>query len=348
MDLWEQLVEIFAVMIRVNVILWRRRGGQIHSVELIRGLLEDLGSAVRVCATSEEQANESYRADVNIFSCEIHRDWLPLARRNVLIPNQEQDALQSFLPPWQERRGPKEDPLDWLRRLDRIWVKTRHAEEIYGRLGLPVAYIGFTSKDRMVAEIEKEEACWLCVVGDNFDNKNLRLVLRIWERHADFPRLTVVLRDPPFDLPQLPHVRYQLGFLPEDRLSELQSKSLVHVCPSVMEGWGHYIVEAMSTAGLVITADAPPMNEHINENRGALYKTAPGIPLAFGFIYQPDDKSLEETVRRVMALSRQEKLERGRRAREHFLFGDASFRENFFREWNSLRESLWREALAEN
>ena len=40
----------------------------------------------------------------------------------------------------------------------------------------------------------------------------------------------------------------------------------VHMCPSVVEGWGQYLDEGRRSKSVVLTIDAPPMNELIRDN----------------------------------------------------------------------------------
>jgi hypothetical protein len=40
----------------------------------------------------------------------------------------------------------------------------------------------------------------------------------------------------------------------------------VHMCPSVIEGWGQYLDEGRRSKSVVLTLDAPPMNELITDN----------------------------------------------------------------------------------
>ena len=100
-----------------------------------------------------------------------------------------------------------------------------------------------------------------------------------------------------------------------------------------MESFGHAIVEAMSAA------DAPPMNEHVGEDRGALYAVNHPTPHAFAAKWQIDEASLEQTVRGVMAMSWDEKQAKGRAARGHYLAATGRFRADLLREWREIVES---------
>ncbi len=326
--------------IQVNLLLWLHRGGQIHSIALLRELLQSLGCKVRTIITSRQNPAEAFRADINLFSSEVHPAWMKLAERNILIANLEQDCRQSSIALRPERFNETGDQLRYLRRLDKILVKTRVAEEVFTRLGLPVAYVGFTARDRYLPEALKEDA-WLCLMGDNFGNKDLPPVLRVWERNRDFPPLTVVLRDPPFALPELPNIVYRRGYLSDEELRLMQNRCGIHLCPSAMEGFGHSIVEAMSTGGLVITADAGPMNEHVNDRRGLLYRVTHPVQHAFARKWTMDESSLAEAARRVMAMTGEERRARGAAARGHFLAGGEEFRIGFAREWRSIAELLY-------
>ena len=60
----------------------------------------------------------------------------------------------------------------------------------------------------------------------------------------------------------------------------LQSVADVHMCPSLIEGWGQYIDEGRRAKAVVLTLDAPPMNELISDKAdsatGVLVKASKG------------------------------------------------------------------------
>ena len=57
----------------------------------------------------------------------------------------------------------------------------------------------------------------------------------------------------------------------------LQSVADVHLCPSLIEGWGQYIDEGRRAKSVVVTMNAPPMNELIKDNQtGVLVKAYNG------------------------------------------------------------------------
>lgn len=71
----------------------------------------------------------------------------------------------------------------------------------------------------------------------------------------------------------LNHVLLVEGTVSEVELYKLYSLSDVVVVPSLSEGFGLPIIEAFSVGKLVITLDAPPMNEVNTEKTGYLVKT---------------------------------------------------------------------------
>jgi tetratricopeptide (TPR) repeat protein len=324
----------------VNLILWLHRGGQVAGAAILRELLEKLGCTTRLVVTSRDYPSDAFRADVNLFSSELSPAWTRLAPLNILIPNQEQDVRQSFGRMHPGRFAEIEDQLGYLQLADKLLVKTHHAQEIYAKHGLRSAYIGFTCRDRYLPEVNKEREPWLCVIGDSHFNKDIAPVLRVWQRNPQFPKLLVTLhRVPPPLEPRLlpmPNVEYRREPLDDQELRLLQNRCAVHICPSIMEGWGHAIVESMSTGALLLTTAAPPMDEHVNESRGDTFGFSSRSPHAFGYRFTIDEDSLEQAVRRVLALSQDERKQRGQRAREYFLENDRQFREAFAREWREL------------
>ena len=72
---------------------------------------------------------------------------------------------------------------------------------------------------------------------------------------------------------------YRCGYLSTDLKNWLQSVAAVHVCPSMVEGWGQYIDEGRRAGAVVVTLDAAPMNELIDASSGVLVPATRGPPL---------------------------------------------------------------------
>jgi glycosyltransferase involved in cell wall biosynthesis len=55
-------------------------------------------------------------------------------------------------------------------------------------------------------------------------------------------------------------------FLPDTEMNVIIKNTFIHLCPSYIEGFGHYINEARKYGKLVVTIDAPPMNEFVTKH----------------------------------------------------------------------------------
>jgi hypothetical protein len=68
-------------------------------------------------------------------------------------------------------------------------------------------------------------------------------------------------------------------FLSHEAMDWLQKSAEIHICASLTEGWGHYINEARRIKAVVVTLDAPPMNELITPECGILVPATSGPPM---------------------------------------------------------------------
>ncbi|RUL75996.1 glycosyltransferase [Dyella choica] len=192
--------------------------------------------------------------DLNIMLERIRPEFARAARRNVLIPNPEY-----FRP--RDRAA--------LKTIDTVWVKTRHAERLFQALGMPVRYIGFASMDCLRSDIPRQNSFFHGPGRSN--NKGTQALLELWAQHPKWPVLTVVWRRKRTEAIEIPaNVKLINHHLDDDAYRRLQNAHRFHLCPSQTEGYGHYIVEAMSCAAVVITLDAEPMHELIAPGRGIL------------------------------------------------------------------------------
>ena len=108
------------------------------------------------------------------------------------------------------------------------------------------------------------------------------------------------------------------GYLDDDALKQLQNACGVHLCPSRSEGWGHNIVEAMSCGAVVVTTDAPPMNEHVTADCGVLVPINRSEPRHLGRNFFVDPSALETTVAQLVTASPDAAKSLGVKARERF------------------------------
>jgi hypothetical protein len=70
--------------------------------------------------------------------------------------------------------------------------------------------------------------------------------------------------------PSATNIDLRVGYLTDGELRALQIESAFHICMSRAEGWGHYLVEALSVGAVTVSVDAAPMNELVTAERGVL------------------------------------------------------------------------------
>ncbi|MDI9237813.1 glycosyltransferase [Lysobacter sp. LF1] len=240
--------------------------------------------------------------DVQVSIERIHPRLLALARRNVLLPNPEWTRAE-----WRAL----------LPRFDRVWCKTRHAQTTFAALGCRTRYIGFTSEDRLRADIPRENA-FLHVAGAS-RMKGTQAVLEAWARNPHWPRLTVVQHPAVASARvQAANVGHRIGRLDDAQLRHLQNTHRFHLCPSQTEGFGHSLMEAMSVGAVVLATDAEPMNELVDGTRGVPIASRPAEMMGLARCHVVDAASIERAVESALMMSESRWHELGAAARIFF------------------------------
>lgn len=209
------------------------------------------------------------------------------------------DAPRCVLLPHPEWFLPRD--LQALGRIDLVLAKTHEAERVFAAQGCRALCIGFTSEDRRETSVPRERA-FFHLAGSS-RTKNTEPLLALWRRHPEWPRLTVVQH--PKEARSgaaAANIDHRIGYLDEAELKRLQNTHRFHLCPSETEGFGHYIVEAMSVGAVVITLDGPPMNEMITPERGVLVPYSRIGTQHLATTFQFDDAAMEHAVERALSL----------------------------------------------
>jgi len=304
--IWGSETVVRVKIVKTALILGKRNGvGLDRDSELLSEVLNESGVLVKVPRLKNifDGLSREYVAEAAFHLERVAPGWWRhKARRHILIPNQE--------------RYPKR-LIGCLERMDEIWCKSRHAEEVFSQLHRRVIYVGFTSKDRLISGVEPDFGRFFHLAGKS-TMKNTGLLLELWKLHPEWPELTLVQH--PSNAPkQVPgNVNLISRYLDDDELRRLQNTHGIHLCPSLSEGWGHYIAEALSCRALVVTTDAPPMNELVSPDRGVLVPFSSSGPRHLGTVFHARPADLEAAIGELLEMSTDETRHLGESARAWF------------------------------
>lgn len=303
--------------LHLNIVARTNGVGLDRDVDLVREVAEAAGHRVTVSHCRDTSPlfailPQKTRFDANIFMERVFTRWIGAARTNILIPNQE--------------RFPKRH-LSLLKKIDHILCKSHHAFEIFSKYHSSCHFSGFTSKDLHDPAVTHEDNSVLHLAGRS-TLKGTEAILALWKKHPEWPSLLLIQHkdNAPESVPN--NITLRTDYLSNEELNAIMNRHRIHLCPSLSEGWGHYIVEAMACEAVVITTDGPPMNELVTGDYGNLVKVAATEPRHLGTNFKVDEIDLERAVTSVLNAPPADLVSKGQKAREWFLSNDQKFRDS--------------------
>lgn len=226
--------------------------GLSRDADHLQNLLEDAGFRVEL---ADPRRTDTGRQAVNVqFHLEhLQAHRLALAGVNVWAPNPEWASASMIQQATAKRNAG----------LIQVLAKTRHTARLFDSLGLPTIFTGWAVRSRAPMDYSRARMAFLHIRGKSTTKGTGALIEAagiLAERGRTDVRITVQSTTAAAGtLP--PGVQWHHNWASDERIAELQATHLVHVCPSLAEGWGHYLHEARQQGAVVITTDAPPMNE---------------------------------------------------------------------------------------
>jgi hypothetical protein len=319
-------------MARVHVLAWDNQRGLSHDIDVVKDALRELGHDVSVTSLGPRRHDGRWRLhgmrilmllrswlslgrqparfDINLSLEHVRPASFGLARINLLMPN----------PEWVSSRS-----LRYLPRYDALLTKTHEATRIFAARGLRTAEVGFRSRDRYDPAVARRPRTFLHAAGSS-ELKGTAALIDVWKRHPEWPLLTVLRGGPSKDddggAANLRIVRERLS---DAEVRRLQNEHAFHLCLSQTEGWGHYLVEAMSCAAVVITCDGAPMNQMIDASRGIPVAAREGAPYHLARTWHVDETALETAIERALGMDEAEQRTLGSNARAWYLSTQADF-----------------------
>lgn len=322
---------------RINIITYNNDYGLTQDVNvLIYMLKRHFKDRVEIYAVNFFDFKCNY-VDLNIFLETVSFTLLKYAPINILIPNQEW-YYKTWTP--------------YIKYFDKILVKSKYGETIFKSLLLKeepeantekrIINIGWQSKDKYASKYKKDYSKYLHVCGKS-KHKQTQLVVDNWQ--PDFPELTVLYS--PIDVPitekTQDNIIYIRDRVSDEKLEEMLNTSGIHICCSDTEGFGHYIQEAKSVKATVVTLDAPPMNNFVDNENGFLvkYRNKKPVKDALGSKYTLDGTDFQKVIRKIMETDENILIEKGEKARKGYLETCKTFRETI----EIVFKDIFREAV---
>lgn len=327
----------------INLIAWNNGRGLAHDIRLFERALRDLGHDVVVTQAPRRTHGLPWRAygariamafrwmtgrgprrfDLGLTIEHVHPGYLAMSRRNAFVPN----------PEWLSRRDRRH-----LDRFDAILCKTDSAMATFGAQGLRTAKIGFISDDCRREGIVRDRDFLHLAGGSRM--KGTERLLDVWRRHPEWPTLhvyqspSVAATDRP---PAAPNLDHRVTFVPDiEDIRRLQNTHRFHLCLSEAEGWGHYIVEAMSCGAVVLATDGAPMNELVTDDRGIRVAARENGTMNAATLWHFDDEALEACIERIVRMPDAEVEALGQAARAWYEANQAGFPERLGRALDEL------------
>jgi glycosyltransferase involved in cell wall biosynthesis len=302
--------------LKVNVISCKNGKGLETDQDVLAEAIEKLGHTVNTISFEDDLWDF---ADINIFFQVLIPEKFYYAQLNWFIPN----------PEWYTH------DIQLLEQIDLVLCRTKETERIFQKLKKKTHYLGFTSPDCYQEETVKNYTHFFHLAGESLQ-KGTIAVQKMWIAGPDLPLLTVVKYPSDF-ISQQANLQWIPFHIPVKPLRQFQNHCGIHLCPSETEGFGHYIVEGMSTAAVIVTTNAPPMNEIIKDPRCLVpYTHTESKCLATN--YYVDPVQLEKKIHQLMSLPPEELRSIGLKNRAIYLHRKKEF-------YAKLEELLWSTSL---
>lgn len=300
-------------MIDTLVVVKSNQYGLTSDAELLVAAMRAADVKVDVAGISDRPIMERIRgikrARRIIHVERVFPQWISAADINMLVPNQE--------------RFPRRQ-IGRLRHIDLILAKTEEAYRAFADSGVPVERLGFTSQDRFDPSVPRDWSRFLHLAGGS-TLKGTEDVLALWARHPEWPELVLVQKQENAPASAAANVRLVTGYATDAELRRYQNECGIHLCPSRSEGWGHNLVEGLSCGAVVLTTDAPPMNEHVRADYGVLVPADRAEPRHMGTNHFVAIDQLEAAIDGLIAMPLEKKQDMGALARQRYLEIDGNF-----------------------
>ncbi len=227
----------------------------------------------------------------------MHRN-IYLSPINILIPNQEWTALNPLI----------------LEKTDIVWCKSKLSETIFSELGFSTQYIGFQSIIDEIQDLNRQRKREFFTRIGMTKTRGSDQLVELWSKHPEWPTLNMVI-DESLQPSLTPHnVSYIRPITDDKEYISLVNSYLFHIYVTEAEGFGHSIVESMSTGAVVLVTNAPPMNEYANDKNAIMINAVYAGQMKLSPRFKSSDAQIESAITKTLKMDDAELIQIRRNA----------------------------------
>ena len=277
--------------------------------EIVRALLESAGHEV-IGVHMFDHTNLTH-ADRLIFLEVMDERVMSYAREIWLVCNPEWTNLEY---------------VDLFPQIHKVLTKTQDAQRIFKRYcPTKTEFVGFESVDLYDESIERVPE-FLHVIGKS-RTKNSQAVFEAWRTGFMGDAKLTVICDFLTEVNPIQNVTL-LKRVSEEELKRIMNRCQFHICASTYEGFGHVINESYGVGAIVITTNAPPMNEGVAPKK-LLVTPLSQVRHNLGTLNYTTGREIADCCQLALKMPEAEIAFYSHQAREYFLQQKKSFRERF-------------------
>lgn len=232
------------------------------------------------------------------------------AKKNILMVNQEYLIYNK---------------LKLIKNIDIIFAKSRFAVRIlkeyrkHFNLKFKIYYTKFTSiiKTSEQRFMNGNGVKKIAHFAGKSPFKMTDIIFKVWKKNNHYPLINITCFEACYKnllkyvkLIKLNNLILYKNRLNNDKCYKISQLSECYLCPSMMEGYGHYINEGRGNGSFIITTNGGPMNELIDNSCGILIDAIPKTKSFNGFTfikyYEIKESALEKAINTYLSFSKNE------------------------------------------
>jgi glycosyltransferase involved in cell wall biosynthesis len=239
--------------------------------KIYKKVIEELFPDKKIIIVDSDKATPLEHDKIHIYISNVDKKWFPFADVKMLMINHE-----LFFQSEKDKDLVRYGELNYVLCRTQIGYDWALKIKMENKFKYSIVLTKFTTIFPQI-DIQKIQNLILHSAGEHHW-KQTDSIIKAWQKYPDLPLLVLTCTgqcfrnvEPILKKGGYPkNIHFHKKLLDHAKFVTLKNQAGIHLCPSIVEGYGHYINESRKVKSLVITTNFPPMNELVDDTCGVL------------------------------------------------------------------------------